>query len=369
MNTHAQTGFWDKNASNLIKTTTSSFVGIGTIDPNGFTEISYNNYLYKGLIVTREFNIQKLPDGDHIPDGDLPPSPIKNILRSGSVSKPNFDLSTKFYDPLDAPLFLIRYKILNDGLKNSIFKNTLIFKTGCLGINSNNPRATLDVTNYYFDDEEIINIPTAILGILSGREPSINTTDGEVDIPGALPAYTRHIQFVNYLSDNGFSKLSANGDQGIFWTDGAGYKIIDGDKVNGTNTNSGFVIAPWDHSLSGIRISNDGNVSIGSSDNFGYKLAVNGEIGCKKVHVEITSTWPVPDYVFNNDYKLLALNDLEKFILANKHLPDVPDSIEFSQKGMDLTEMNFILLKKVEELTLYIIEQDKRIDKLEKIIK
>lgn len=365
MNTHAQTGFWDKNASNLIKTTTSSFVGIGTNNPDALTEILYSNYQFKGFIITREFNIQKLPDGDHIPDGDLPPSPIINIVKSNATNKLNFDLATKLYDPLDAPLLLIRTKY-GDINSPIFFKNGLMFKSGCFGINTNNPRAVLDVTRYYNNVNEIINYPTVIFSSLQElKQSSQNNEEGE-NFTNNSVCYTRHIQFVNYLSDNGFSKLSANGDQGIFWTDGAGYKIIDGDKVNGTNTNSGFVIAPWDHSLSGIRISNDGNVSIGSSDNFGYKLAVNGEIGCKKVHVEITSTWPVPDYVFNNDYKLLSLNDLEKFIVVNKHLPDVPDSIEFSQKGMDLTEMNFILLKKVEELTLYIIEQDKRIDKLEK---
>lgn len=73
-----------------------------------------------------------------------------------------------------------------------------------------------------------------------------------------------------------------------------------------------------------------------------------------------------PDYVFEKEYKLADLTTVEKFIKENKHLPEVPSADEITEKGLDMTEMNYTLLKKVEELTLYIIEQNKKIEALEK---
>lgn len=65
----------------------------------------------------------------------------------------------------------------------------------------------------------------------------------------------------------------------------------------------------------------------------------------------------------------MPLKELEQYILKNKHLPEVPTQNEISKDGMDVYEMNAILLKKVEELTLYVIEQQKQIEQLENKIK
>lgn len=65
----------------------------------------------------------------------------------------------------------------------------------------------------------------------------------------------------------------------------------------------------------------------------------------------------------------MPLKELEQYILQNKHLPDVPNQDEISKNGIDVYEMNAVLLKKVEELTLYVIEQQKQIDELENKIK
>ena len=76
--------------------------------------------------------------------------------------------------------------------------------------------------------------------------------------------------------------------------------------------------------------------------------------------------WSVaPDYVFDKKYELRKLNDLEKFISEKKHLPEAPSAEQISKEGLNVAEMNMLLLKKVEELTLYAIEQNKRIAKLE----
>lgn len=79
-----------------------------------------------------------------------------------------------------------------------------------------------------------------------------------------------------------------------------------------------------------------------------------------------------PDYVFNNNYKLPSLLDVQLFIAKYKHLPDVPSAEEMEKDGIKLKEMNMVLLKKVEELTLYMIdlkqqnEEEERVKRLEK---
>lgn len=108
---------------------------------------------------------------------------------------------------------------------------------------------------------------------------------------------------------------------------------------------------------------NAGGLAIGTTDLRGYKLAVNGSAIFTSVKVKLEQNWP--DYVFEKDYQLLSLADLEKFIQQNKHLPDVPSAAEVEKEGLDVGANQAALLKKIEELTLYIIEQNKRIEKLE----
>ncbi len=84
------------------------------------------------------------------------------------------------------------------------------------------------------------------------------------------------------------------------------------------------------------------------------KLAVNGNIRAKEIKVE-TANWP--DYVFAPEYQNTSLTELEKFIKTNKHLPDMPAAKEVEEHGVSLGEMNKALLKKVEELTLHLIEE------------
>lgn len=76
-----------------------------------------------------------------------------------------------------------------------------------------------------------------------------------------------------------------------------------------------------------------------------------------------------PDYVFDPSYKLRSLEETEKYVKENHHLPEVPSAAEIAKEGMSLNGMSKILLKKVEELTLHIIEQNKRIEALEKKLK
>lgn len=73
--------------------------------------------------------------------------------------------------------------------------------------------------------------------------------------------------------------------------------------------------------------------------------------------------------MFNGNYSLLSLNELESFIKTNKHLPGIPSQQEVKKEGIDLGGNQALLLQKIEELTLYIIEQDKKINRLQENIK
>lgn len=94
----------------------------------------------------------------------------------------------------------------------------------------------------------------------------------------------------------------------------------------------------------------------------GYKLAVDGGILCEEV--KVIANVPSADYVFEKDYNLRTLNEVEAFVNENKHLPDVPSAKEFKENGYKMGDMDNLLLQKIEELTLYIIEQQKQIDDL-----
>jgi hypothetical protein len=117
-----------------------------------------------------------------------------------------------------------------------------------------------------------------------------------------------------------------------------------------------------------MRVTSGGNVAIGvDCVPSGYKLAVKGNIICEKLKVKpyaSCATWA--DYVFESDYKLLKLNEVEAFIKKNKHLPGVPSAAEVDANGVEVVEMEATLLKKIEELTLYVIELQKQVDELKK---
>ena len=104
-----------------------------------------------------------------------------------------------------------------------------------------------------------------------------------------------------------------------------------------------------------------GNVGIGTL-NPTYKLSVNGNIRSKEVVVE--TGWA--DYVFHNNYRLMPIDQLEQFIKQNNHLPNIPSAKEIEEKGLKLADTQKRMMEKIEELMLYVIEQHKRIEILEK---
>jgi len=113
--------------------------------------------------------------------------------------------------------------------------------------------------------------------------------------------------------------------------------------------------------MNAMTIRHTGFVGIGT-ENPQSLLAVAGKITAQEVEVTMTG-WA--DFVFADDYYLRPLTEVEQFINANRHLPDVPSEVEVLQNGVNVGEMSATLLQKIEELTLYIIDLNKRIAELE----
>lgn len=159
--------------------------------------------------------------------------------------------------------------------------------------------------------------------------------------------------FGGYQSGNNFWM------QATYWDTGdnlRGFRILNkgtNDVVFSTNKQNTFI--PF------------GNVGIGTTDTKGYKLAVNGSVVATSVTVKTYATWP--DFVFTKEHKLLTISEVEKYINEHKHLPNIPSATEVEKSGINLAQMDAKLLEKIEELTLYILEQNKRIQALESSLK
>ena len=110
-------------------------------------------------------------------------------------------------------------------------------------------------------------------------------------------------------------------------------------------------------------IKQNGSIGIGTPDPGSFKLAVEGKIGAHEV-VVTTEGWA--DFVFEPEYKLMSLSELESFVKTNKHLPEIPSAAEVQENGVSVGEMNAKLLQKIEELTLHVIEMNKEVEFLKK---
>lgn len=100
-----------------------------------------------------------------------------------------------------------------------------------------------------------------------------------------------------------------------------------------------------------------------------YKLIVATGILTPKVKITSVNSPEWADFVFEKNYKLQSLEEVEKYVIQHKHLPEVPSAIEVEKNGIDIAKMDATLLQKIEELTLHAIAQEKRINKLEALLK
>ena len=147
----------------------------------------------------------------------------------------------------------------------------------------------------------------------------------------------------------------------LYNTDSSVFQYYNGSVWNSVGAGGGTGGTKWIFSsgTTGTVYDVSDNVGIGTNDTKGYKLAVNGAAIFNTVKVKPTDLWP--DYVFRKGYKLPGLGELEQYIQKYRHLPGVITAREAEQKGIDVGENQATLLKKVEELTLYLIDENKQL--------
>jgi len=179
------------------------------------------------------------------------------------------------------------------------------------------------------------------------------------------------------LNSDGNATLGGTGGGGLLTTEGVYPGIVM--KTSGITrlsvvapggnpeiTGSGTGILRIRNNNDGIYMYGNGKISIGGGGAVatGYVVSVEGKL----IATEVTSlpfgSWP--DYVFADEYKLRPLSEVKKFIEQNKHLPNIPSAAEIEKNGVQLGDMSKRLVEKVEELTLYILQQQEQIDALKK---
>ena len=170
---------------------------------------------------------------------------------------------------------------------------------------------------------------------------SIQIDNGRLKLKGNLSNGNAHgIMFTNNAgsADRGFIGMYDDNTMGYYGSGGTGWGYL------------------WDV--------NDGSLRLGTTQKAtGYLLNVGGKIIAEEVRVQLRSAWP--DYVFAKNYRLTPLAELETYIQANNHLPNVPAAAEVETSGIALGEMQKKMMEKIEELTLYIIALEKKVQALQ----
>lgn len=236
--------------------------------------------------------------------------------------------------------------ILGNGDTGSEVERLIIDNTGKVGIGTTTPGAELDVNGDAFVDN---------LGI------STTSPQDRLQIGNAFAFHDGGNEVIGF----GFAAGTNNDlDSSKF---SAEIRLNPGDGKLSFGTSSSITSNP----ISRITILNNGNVGIGTPIPTA-KLTVNGKILAEEV--QVVAQVP-PDYVFQkyytghstlkDDYEMLSIEDVEAYTKANHHLPEVPSAEDLQENGMNVSEMTQLLLQKIEELTLYTIEQEKRIKQLE----
>ena len=357
--------------------TTPSALGVGRVKaPDGWGEFRYcdpnGTPGTKGLIVTREIcNPNAVGIGPWNNDWVFDPShtfgtggggggPVEPKLGRVPVSIALGTIPFSYYSPLNPsvthapspvlylrsfqqPIFQARTVEYPGAFSTGSLKSRfIVMPDGNSGFNTEDPRAALDV-----QDANIANTPVAIFGNvlpyqLTGLPARMNAGGAPIN-----QTYTRHIAIVPRLGLMGYNGISKAEDIGIVFTNGLGF--------NGADSNGALVIAPHTNSINagGLRMEHNGNTEL------------RGNFRCTKLTVN-AKWWP--DAVFAPGYRLMSLAQVDSFIQTNRHLPGVPCEDSVVNNGQDVGALQVIQQQKIEELTLYAIDQEKQLKAQQQLI-
>nr|WP_299067696.1 tail fiber protein [uncultured Allomuricauda sp.] len=208
-------------------------------------------------------------------------------------------------------------------------KNDFIYKNGDIGIGTINPLGKFHIKN--LNSSPVLNI--------TGKAPNTGNDEliSEIRLSNLYDNLSGHRASIKAISD----KSGSHGNVAFQFNTST---------WNGQHTE-----------IQAMRISSNGNVGIGTKSP-DMKLTVKGNIHAEEVKIDLNV--PAPDYVFKENYNLKSIEEVENFIKENGHLPEIQSAREFEQNGIMQAEMDMNLLKKIEELTLYTIQQQKEIKEL-----
>lgn len=321
--TGSPTNFWTLNGTGIFNNN-NGFVGIGVNPPVANLDVGRGNSdngtaVFRGSTFHSHFNLS-LNEHTYINGGKAGSYVILNDAFSVNRSGDAFLLGT-------TPFLEFR-----DGTNTS----------GRIAANLND----LEINAHKSSG---ISPPGNLLLQTVGSSP-LGTLTGNVGIGTNTPFEKLSIKTTN--NSLGFSHEGENGLKMASFVGGISAGI-------GTVSNHIFRINV--NNTPAINILPNGNVGIGTS-NPTYKLSVLGNVRCTEAVVE--TGWA--DYVFDEKYKLKPLEDVERFIQKNKHLPNIPSAVEIEKNGLHLGNIQRRMMEKIEELTLYVIELKKEIETLKK---
>ena len=268
--------------------------------------------------------------------------------------------------------------------------DNVYYNQGFVGIGTDTPVANLQIydDNYYdnqisIDENALVHSPVTIGGSTSSltqyayaslQLTNKRTGKGEED---GLKLELRNYNAILNLQEQGNINFEIKDKTPLTITPNGEIKssrtsVFLADK-NGANSYSyAFLTRTTNPNVKAFAVNNgsgdkfviygDGRVGIGTQPVGGYMLSVKGNIVAERLDVKL-DCWP--DYVFESDYKLISLDSLRNFVFKNKHLPEVPTEEDVVKNGLDVGEMTKALIKKTEEMTLYIIQLNEKYKDLE----
>ncbi len=313
--------FFNKGTNHLMTIRPNGNVGIGTTNPVSLLDVNGDAKI--GSLANRHYLRITSKEWPEIrfetPSSD-------RLIRLGVAHADNIDYGVGEGD------FYVYSNTVNQMpmIVNKTGNIYLANKSGSVGIGTTNPLSLLDVNG------------DAKIGSLTNRHYLRIASKEWPEIRFETPSSDRLIRL------------------GVAHADNIAYGVGEGDFYVYSNTVNKMPLIV--NKNGNVYIAgNSGNVGIGTTNPGAWKLAVNGKIRAKEIKVE--TGWS--DFVFYDDYKLPTLKEVEDHIKTKGHLQDIPSAKEVKEKGVFLGEMDAKLLQKIEELTLYTINQEKRINELE----